>query len=39
MEQYKQLKNEKPSRSGTYKAVYHNHSYILLLGKRKLQNF
>ena len=41
MEQvYKQWKNEKKRGSfEIYKAGYHDGSYLLLLGKRKLQSF
>ena len=36
----KQCKNgEKNSSSGIYKTRYYNDSYLLLLGKRKLQSF
>ena len=39
---YKQWKNEKKKKKGSfeiYKAGYHDGSYLLLLGKRKLQRF
>ena len=41
---YKQWKNEKKKQKKRvsfeiYKAGYHNGSYLLLLGKRKLQSF
>ena len=37
---YKQWKNEKKRVSSKrYKAGYNNGSYLLLLGKRKLQSF
>ena len=40
MEQvYKQFKNGTNSSSGIYMARFHDGSYLLLLGKRKLQNF
>ena len=40
MEQIKKLwKMETTTSSGILKTIYHNSSYLLLFGKRKLQSF
>ena len=36
---YKQWKMKTASSSGILKIIYHNGSYVLLFGKRKLQRF